>query len=147
MDGKFDISDFVVASEVVKVVHVINIVYLDSELLTLFKMVLDVKGLDPDGGQVVHDNLRHAYALPLVAHLLVEYHHTIGPGESVKIGQILTGKAKADGLHEATLSGADALIDSGKHGVVNIATTARCCACTHGSCVLMCSETGHSVTD
>lgn len=147
MDGKFDVANFVVASEVVEIVHVIDIVHLDLELLSLLEVILDVEGLNPDGVEVVHDDLGHADALPLVAHLLVEYHHAVCPGESVKIGQVLTGEAKADGLHKAALRRADALVDSRKNGIVDIATAARCCTCTHGTLVLVCSETGHSVAD
>ena len=83
MDRELEGADIVVASKVVQIVFVVDVVDLDLVGLALFEVVLDIEALHPGGVEVVHDNLCHAKSLPLVAHLLVEDQHTIGPCKRV----------------------------------------------------------------
>jgi len=74
-----------VASEVVQIFLVIHVVDLDSKVLTLLKVILNVKALNPDWVQVVHDDLCHTDFLPLLANLLVKDNHAIGSRECIQI--------------------------------------------------------------
>jgi len=88
-------------------------------------VILHVKALNPAGAQVVHDDFCHADALPLRSCLAIEDSHAVCPRERVQIGQVLAGKAQADGLHETAGSGIYGLVDCSEDGFIEVATDTR----------------------
>ena len=71
------------ATQIVDVVSVINIVHFCFELLTLLKVVLNIEALDPGWIKIVHDDLCESELLPRVANLLVEDDEAISARERI----------------------------------------------------------------
>ena len=101
MHRELDAAREIMASQVLYIFLIIDIVDLDLKILPLLKVILHVKALHPRWAQVVHDDLSHSDSLPLIAHLLVEDNHTICSGECIQIGQVFAREAQTDGLDEA----------------------------------------------
>ena len=137
MNGKFQRSDKVVSTEVVKVVLVVHVIYIDLVGLALLEVVLHVKALDPGRAQTVPDDLCHANLHPLLAHLPVEDSHAIGPGESIQVRQILAREVQTYGLDEAARSRVNALVHGSEHGIIKVATNSSVRASMDSATVVM----------
>ena len=147
VDGELERAGEVVSGQVADIALVVDVVDLQLELLPPLKVILHVEALDPDRIQVVHDDLSHAEALPLGAHLLVKDNHAVGARESIQVWQVLAGEAEADGLDEAALRRADALVDGGEDGVVEVAANAHAGAGLHRTLVLVRPKATHVVSE
>ena len=125
------------STEVVKVVLVVHVIYIDLVGLALLEVVLHVKALDPGRAQAVPYDLSQADLHPLLAHLPVEDSHAIGPGESIQVWQVLTRKVQTDGLDEAALRRINALVHGSEHGIIEVATNASVRASMDSATVVM----------
>ena len=83
VDREFTGANMVVSSEVIQIVHVVNIVDFDLEVLSFLEVILHVEALNPGRRQVVHDHFSHAKPLPLGASLLIEDQQAIRPCKCV----------------------------------------------------------------
>ena len=89
MKRKLHRANGVVASKVVQIVKVVNVVDLGLVVLPLLEVVLHVETLDPCRAQVVHDYFRHANLLPRFSYLSVEHDHAVCARERVQVRKIL----------------------------------------------------------